>query len=329
MGAGFDILIVGQKGRLTYEAVLLAASLRAADPGFAGRLVVAEPQPGPLWSFDPRMDDAEARERLEEFGAEILPFESRLFGEGYPNGNKAEALAVLPPGAPFLFLDTDTLVTGALSAVPVDVARPTASMRRENTWPRIELYGPDLATIWGALYDRFGLDMGPSLDRSQPEGHWRRHLYFNAGWFLGPCPATFGRRLCETMAAIRDDPGPALEGQALYPWLDQIALPLVVHALGGGRPGPDLAGFDDGRVLCHWRAMPLLYARESAGTLAHLESVAAPNRIKKVLKRHPPFLRTVYQGRGHKVRALFEDAPLPRTEAGIRKRIRAAGLWMR
>ena len=44
----FDIVIVAQAGRLTYEAVLFAASLRHSAPDFAGRLLVAEPQPGPL-----------------------------------------------------------------------------------------------------------------------------------------------------------------------------------------------------------------------------------------------------------------------------------------
>ena len=51
----FNIMIVGQAGRLQYEAELFAASLRHFDPGFSGRLIVAEPQPGPRWwDGDPR-----------------------------------------------------------------------------------------------------------------------------------------------------------------------------------------------------------------------------------------------------------------------------------
>ena len=42
----FNILAVGQAGRLEFEAILLAASLRQSDPGFPGRLFIAEPQPG-------------------------------------------------------------------------------------------------------------------------------------------------------------------------------------------------------------------------------------------------------------------------------------------
>ena len=44
----FNILAIVQAGRLQYEAVLLAASLRANSPDFAGTLYLAEPQPGPV-----------------------------------------------------------------------------------------------------------------------------------------------------------------------------------------------------------------------------------------------------------------------------------------
>ena len=64
--------------------------------------------------------------------------------------------------------------------------------------------------------------------------------------------------------------------------------------------------------------IPLLYARESDRVVEVLEEVAAPNRIKKVLKGHEPFKRMIYQGRGHKVRALFDRDDLPRKEQAIR-----------
>ncbi len=137
MGTGFNIVIVGQRGRLTFESVLFAASLREMDPAFDGALIVAEPQPGRRWSFDPRMAHGDARALLEALGADIVPFENRFFGESYPNANKAEALAALPKGEPFLFFDTDTLITGPVSEVPIDFSRPYASMRREGTWPVI------------------------------------------------------------------------------------------------------------------------------------------------------------------------------------------------
>lgn len=323
----FNIMVVGQAGRLQYEALLFAASLRATSAGFAGRLIVAEPQPGPLWQSDPRMTP-EARALLVDLGAEVVPFENRHFGQAYPYGNKIEGLSALPADQPFVFFDTDTLVTGDLAAVPIDFSRPAASMRREGTWPVEDLYWPGYTAIWGALYKRFGLDLQSSLDPRQPDEYWQRYLYFNAGWFLGADPAVFGARFLEYALSVRDTPLPELVLQPLDPWLDQIVLPLVIHGLGGGRPGPELAGFD-GDVTCHYRTFPLLYARESDAVVAMLEKVAAPNRIKRLLKDHLPLRKMVYHGQGREVRALFDQANLPRQEKVIRQRIKAADLWMR
>ena len=327
-GGTFDIVIVGQAGRLGYEAALFAASLRRRSPGFRGRLYVAEPQPGPLWPRDPRIRCPATRALLDELGAEILPFESRHFGHAYPYGNKIEALAALPEGRPFVFFDTDTLILDEVTRVPFDFDRPAASRRVEGTWPKIELYGPGYTAIWKSLYDRFGLDFESSLDPSQPDEHWRRYLYFNAGVFHYRCPRTFGRRFLETALSIRDDPPPELVLQSLDPWLDQVALPLVIHGLGGGRDA--LApGWIDGRTSCHYRLLPLLYAREPDRVVEALEEVAAPNRVKKVLKLHAPFRKMIYHGQGRKLRAMFDRDDLPRREQALRNRIKRAGFWMR
>ncbi len=47
----------------------------------------------------------------------------------------------------------------------------------------------------------------------------------------------FADRMIELMVSLRDDPPTELASQSLFPWLDQIALPVVVTGLGGGRPG--------------------------------------------------------------------------------------------
>ncbi len=326
--AGFNILIIGQGGRLQYEALIFAASLRDQSPGFPGRLFVAEPQPGPLWPNDPRIRGAETRALLTDLGAEILPFEGHHFGHAYPYGNKIEALLALPEGEPFVFFDTDTLVTGELACVPFDFARPTASLRCEGTWPQPELYGPGYAAIWRALYERFGLDFQGTLDLSQPDEYWRRYLYFNAGFFFYQCPHVFGRRFLDYALAIRDDAPEELACQPLDPWLDQVALPLVIHALGGGRDTLP-AGLLDGAITCHYRALPLLYARESDHVVSVLERVTTPNRIKKLLKEYEPAKRMIYQGRGHKARALFDQNDLPRREHVIRNTLKRNGFWLR
>ncbi len=323
----FNVMIVGQAGRLAYEALVFAASLRRNAPQFNGQLYVVEPQPGPLWESDPRMP-ASITEALRALGAKVVPFVSEQFGQSYPQGNKIEGLQALPTGEPFIFFDTDTLITGDLSRVPFDANRPSASMRRGPTWPVEELYWPGYTAIWKSLYDRFGLPFDSSLDLSQPDEYWERYLYFNAGWFFGSDPAAFGKLYTQYATTIRDDPPPELIIQPLDPWLDQIALPLVIHTLGGDRPGPELAVLD-GDVTCHYRVLPLLYARGTDRQIAILEEVCAPNKIKKLLKQYDPFKRMVYQGRGQKVRALFDRNDLPRHEKALRNQIKAAGYWMR
>ncbi|MEZ5912273.1 MAG: hypothetical protein R3D84_08665 [Paracoccaceae bacterium] len=324
---GFNILIIGQSGRLQYEAILFAASLRATNPGFAGRLFVAEPRPGPLWSANPGITDPAVRGLLGDLGATLLPFDNRVFGQSYPYGNKIEALAALPD-EPFVFFDTDTLITGPLGSLDIDFNRPSASMRREGTWPEITLYGPGYGATWKALYDRFGLDYESTLDLSQPDEYWERYLYFNAGWFFHQSPKAFGECFLAIATDIRDRPPEELVCQSLDPWLDQVALPLVIHSLGGGRPGPGLAGLD-GAVSCHYRLLPLLYAREDDRVVEILEEVAAPNAVKKILKRYEPMKRMIYQGKGQKARALFDRADLPRREQTIRNTLKRENLWLR
>lgn len=322
-----NILIVGQMGRLAYEALLFALSLKANTSSPRFRLFVAEPQPGAKWQTDPTIRPEPLRDMIEAQDATIVPFESRFFGSDYPYGNKIEALFALPKDEPFVFFDTDTLITGDLDAVPFDFSRPSASLRVEGTWPQIELYGPGYAETWKSLYDRFDLDFESSLDLTQPEEYWRRHLYFNAGFFFYKCPHVFGQTFLDMALSIQNDPPAALVCQQLKPWLDQVALPLVIHKLGGGRDALP-AGFIDGKTSVHYRNMPLLYAREDDRVIDLLETISAPNPVKRLLKEYEPFKRMIYQNRGHKVRDLFDRAHLPSREQPIRQRIKKNGFWM-
>lgn len=321
-------MVVGQSGRLQYEAAIFAASLRHTNPDFQGRLFVAEPQPGPKWQGDPRINNPDIRALLADLDAEILPFENKIFGQSYPYGNKIEALMALPKGEPFLFFDTDTLITGDLASVPFDFNVPTASRKVEGTWPVIELYGPGYTETWKSLYDMFDLDFESSLDTGYPDEYWRRYLYFNAGFFYYHCPHVFGRLFSEYARTIRDAPPPELVCQKMDPWLDQVALPLVIHALGGRRDALP-QGLLDGDVSCHYRMLPLLYARENDHVIDIIEQITTPNRIKKVLKQYNPIKHMIYHGRGQKVRDMFDRDNLPKKEQAIRNQIRKAGYWKR
>jgi hypothetical protein len=81
----FNILIVGQSGRLQYEALLFAASLRHASPAFSGRLIVAMPRFGPAWNRNPEITNVQVLAALDRLGAEIRPFDAEVFGESYPH----------------------------------------------------------------------------------------------------------------------------------------------------------------------------------------------------------------------------------------------------
>ncbi len=323
-----NVVIVVQDGRLAYEAALFAASLRHSNPNFAGRLLLAEPLPGPLWPRDPRLPEGELRDLLIDLGGEFIQFESKAFGASYPYGNKIEAMAAMPKGENFVFFDTDTLIIGDLGDVPFDFDRPSASLRRENTWPQLELYGPGYAQTWKSLYDKFDLDFDSALDLHYPDEYWRRYPYYNAGFFFYKCPQQFGARFLHYAKDIRDDAPPELICQTLDPWLDQVALPLVIHSFGGGTNALP-TGLLDGNISCHYRMLPLLYARENDHVVDTLEEVTAPNKIKKVLKGSNVIKRMIYQGRGRKVRDLFDQDNLPRKEQAIRNRIQKAGFWMR
>jgi hypothetical protein len=305
----------------------LAASLAANAPTFAGTLYVAEPQAGPLWPKDPRMS-GDIKGALEELGAQILPFNNTAFGATYPHGNKIEALCAMPAGRNFLFLDSDTLILGDLGTLSTDFARPSASMRRTGTWPEEDLYWPGYSATWKSLYVRYGLEFDCTLDVSPPDEYWARYLYFNAGWVSGHDAPAFGQRWRDWAVDIRDNRPDELVLQTLDPWLDQVTLPLVIHSFGGGRPGGDLDGLD-GDLTCHYRLLPLLYARESDAVVQVLEDVSSPNKIKKWLKQYDPFKRMIFQGRGQKVRAMFDQNDLPPRERQLRNRIKKEGFWMR
>lgn len=320
--SAFDIVIVAQRGRIEHEAALFAASLRANSPGFRGALFVAEPQPGPLWPKDPRMSDA-VRAVLDRLDAVHLPFQSPRFGAAYGQENKVAALGALPDERPAVFFDSDTIITGEIGALELGTA-PTASMQRENTWPVDQPYGPEPEEIWAGLYDRFDLDFASTIDRARRSADWQRFLYFNAGLIFAPEPARLALELSQIMHAIHDDPPPC---QPLVPWLDQIALPLAVTKLGGGRPKGDFVRLD-GTLSLHYRKMPLLFATAPDEVVHGLAEVVRPNWLKKVLKRYEPFRRFLYQGAGARARDLFDRNTLPGTEKPIRQELRKNGLWI-
>lgn len=328
MTKAFNVFAIIQRGRLQYEAIAFAATFRRQHPDFKGRLIFGEPQFTDNWDYDPTIDRPDIRALLESFGAEIIPFENHIFGSSYPHGNKIIGLTALPKQEPFVFFDTDTIFTGHLDQAEMNFQRPTASMKRTNTWPKIDLYGPGYTETWKSLYDKFELDFETSLDKTQPDEYWERYLYFNAGWFFYTCPHMFSDLFVHYATETLRNPPETLITQEFYPWLDQIALPLVISKLGGGRPTKTECKLD-GDVACHYRTLSLLYARESDMAVKVLEDVVAPNKVKKVIKRSEAFRKLVFQKKGYDIRAMFDRDNLPRHEQAIRQQIKKKNLWFR
>lgn len=328
MSGSYNVFAIVQGGRLQYEAISFVATFALKNPNFKGRLILGEPEPGEQWDEDPRISDPEVRRLLLDLGAEIVPFRNAMFGSRYPNGNKIMGLTALPENEPFVFFDTDTIFTGRLNSVPFDFEKPTASLKRENTWPKVDLYGPGYHEMWKSLYDKFDLDFESSLDLSQPDEYWQRYLYFNAGWFFYKDPGEFATWFAHYASELEREVPWQIETQELYPWLDQIVLPLVIHKLSGGRNTlPE--GLLDGDVSYHYRFLQLLYAVAPDDAIETLEKAVSPNPIKKVLKKYEPARKLIYQGKGEKVREMFDRNNLPRKEQAIRQRIKKARMWYR
>ena len=114
----------------------------------------------------------------------------------------------------------------------------------------------------------------------------------------------------------------------MTPWLDQIALPIVLTA-NGGPWDKDVSPLLDDRFTYHYRYLPLLFARAPGRVVDALTELAFDPRIRPLLEGYPPFARFLYGDYGERARALFDRGALPPLEAPIRKRLKAEALWER
>ena len=321
-------MLVGQNGRLEFEVILFLASLRANSPKFAGQVFIAEPRFNQAWTNNPMIRSQHTRNLIAELGAEFIAFDNKVFGESYPYGNKIECLTALPNDKPFLFFDSDTLILDELCDVPFDFSRPTASLRCTATWPQPLGPGHHYADIWKDCYDICGVDYPSSLDKQFSAQDWRRYLYFNASFFFHENPTKFGARFLEFAQRIKTSTRPRITRQSLDPWLDQVVLPMVIHSFGGGKH--TLArGWLDAKTSCHYRRIPLLYAREDDRVIAKLEQLADQSNIRARLSQHPAFQRMIYQKQGRRLRGMIDRSHQPISEVALRHKLKALGYWIR
>lgn len=315
--------IVAQSGTLAYQALVFAASLRRHSGPDTVRLFVCVPEYTDNWTSDPAIEDAEILAAFDALDCDVVRFVNKRFGSEYPISNKIYALEALPPGEPFVFFDTDVIVTGDLSEIPFDFARPSAD-RPGQHWPKGGRHGP--AEIWAALYGKFGIPTEGWFRAGHADTDPRRYPYFNAGCFYYRCPAEFGAVFQEIMHALADDRPAELAEQAIYPWLDQIVLPLVLARLGGDPDGFPRA-FVNRTHSFHYHAIPNLFMDRHKARLAAFRDVMADPRFTAIFRRSPShgffFFQTADRLVEHLVRAnaYGKDGP------SLRKALNGLKLW--
>ncbi|MEM8870160.1 MAG: hypothetical protein AAF848_04595 [Pseudomonadota bacterium] len=284
-----NIAIIAQNGRLGYEALLFAASLQK----FNGhnddiKLYVCTPIHNQLWHEDPDIRETDIAGRLEALGAEVVPFENATFGAEYPHSNKIYALEALPPKENFVFFDTDVLIKGDLGSVDADFAVPTGGYE-VPVWPIMSKSSNTRSEIWGALYDRFDIPTkGWWRDTEDPDST-DRFPYFNGGCFYYRCPTVFANAFRHIAHSIERDPPAALEGQRLFPFLDQIALALTIGFLNGDARGPkDIGLFAP--VAFHYFSKPRLFIKpQDTGHLNLARQIVRSEELSDLFAQDPGF----------------------------------------
>jgi len=256
-GQPFNICIVAQRGRLEYDALLFMKTFRRFNSNNGIEVYICTPVDSPLWESNPDIRGGTVAAALEDLGAHVVPFRSERFGSKYPISNKLFALAALPAGAPFVFFDTDHVIRGDLGEVRLDFNRPTGSVEVPR-WPRPQPDGFSRAQIWQAVYDLFDLSTSGWFRPGKGTERPRRFPYFNGGCFYYRCPAVFLNLYRHVLYRIVDSRIPELEGQRLFPWADQIALPVVYRFLNGD-PGEYDEDFCFTGHALHYFSKPRLF----------------------------------------------------------------------
>jgi hypothetical protein len=190
-----------------------------------------------LWQTDPRISDLDLIDAFHKYGCAIKIFENADFGSNYPHSNKFYAMLSLPGSEPFVFLDSDVILTGPLHPERLDFARP-ALRPAESTWPRHDRRGRGsgdprtIGEVWRSLYEFFDLDPSPYFDSDRGENRHQCFPYYNAGFIYYTGPEPLAGAMLEMAKRLWTERPPALGSQPLTPWLDQIVLPLALARLG-------------------------------------------------------------------------------------------------
>lgn len=289
------------------------------------KLIVCTPEDGPEWNGPVDIRGGEIAAELVDLGAEIRGFRNARFGSRYPHSNKIYALSALPPREPFLFLDTDFVITGDLSRLSFDFDRPSMYAGRA-TWPSVENNSIERDRIWESLYRKFGLTTEGWIREHQPPGALKRYPYFNAArFYYRRADVVFDsyRRVAE---AIEDAPPPELEGQTLYPWLDQISLPIVMRSLNADKRHYNMDYFLN-PVAHHYHVVVTLFLDRHREKLLMAREFASDDRWREYFIKSRIFSQLADDEKYNEILEFADREVLKPSEFG--KRMRDAGYWLR
>ena len=279
----WNVAIVAQRGRIAYQALLCAASIRAHHSADDIRVYICVPNYTRRWKTDPGLDDVELVEAFRRYDCEITPFDNADFGSRYPHSNKFYAILSLPADEPFMFLDSDTIVAGSMRA-DIDFARPVLRPA-QSTWPVKRRGSPSIGAIWRSLYDFFGLDPAPYFDAERGDKKHQCYPYYNAGLMYYERSGIFGSTMLQMAKRLWRKQPDALRRQPLNPWLDQIVLPLVLAKFGVPRiERRDLLY----KPTLHYR-VPALLLLESGRAFKVFDSLSRQPGLVSVLSHDPGF----------------------------------------
>jgi hypothetical protein len=226
-----NVALVAQLGRIGYQALLCAASIRAFHAAGDVHISICVPNRSPLWQSDPTVGDADLTHAFKRYDCEIVPFDNVDFGSIYPHSNKFYSILSLPPTEPFLFLDSDTILMRPMCSADFDFCSP-ALRPATVKWPLPGRSQHTIGEIWRSLYEYFDLDPAPYFDAESGDNSPNSYPYYNAGVMYHAQPTFFGQTMLEMAKRLWRERPTAMENQPLKPWLDQIVLPLVLARLG-------------------------------------------------------------------------------------------------
>ena len=190
----------------------------------------------------------------------------------------------LPPSEPFLFLDSDIILTGRIEPRHFDFVRPGLTPAMPN-WPIPKRSNCTIAEIWESLYRYFDLDPSGYFDRSLGANTHQCYPYYQGNVIYSANAGRFGSLMLDMAKRLWAEQPEPVRRQKLTPWLDQIVLPLVLAGLGIARKAqPDPCR----EIIMHYQ-YPLFLAVRNVEAMKCFEELRKDPVLESVLQHDEGF----------------------------------------